>query len=99
MVAPSLKVLAIQVEQVRRQVRAIRESAREVFPDAESYDRESTVGECYAIDLLLGSIGAGFRNAIRDAAERAITDAAIRAADLAELTAEDRAQAEEAAKR
>lgn len=99
MAAPSAKSLAIKVEQVRRQVREIQVAARKLFTDHDSYDRESSIGECYAIDLLLGSLGAGFRHSISDAAERASTDAAIRAADLAELTADDRAQAEEAGRR
>jgi hypothetical protein len=81
--APSLEVLAIQVEQIRSQIREMQHNVRIVF-DPETFDRESCVGECLAIDLLLGSIGASFSNAMRAEAK---------------LTEEDRAQAEEAGRR
>jgi hypothetical protein len=81
--APSLKVLAIQVEQIRSQIREMQHNARLVF-EADTFDREACVGECLAIDLLLGSIGASFSNAMKAAAT--LTDA-------------DRAQAAEAGRR
>jgi hypothetical protein len=57
---PSLEVLAIQAEQIRQQIRALQDHAREVFARQE-VEREITVGECHAIDLLLGQVGAAFR--------------------------------------
>lgn len=113
--APSLEVLAIQAQQVQRQIDALRKAASEHELTFGSKRYNETEAMCLAAEHLMGQAWAGFQAAAKEAEQRRargpacghsacrqnwIETGSTECVDgQVELTAADRNQAQEAANR